>query len=99
MRITREEVLHIAKLAELQIPDAELERVTDELCRICDYVDQLNEVPIPSQADPFAPGPGRVGLREDIVRPTRLAHAPSAFAPEFVDGFFLVPKLDGMEEE
>ena len=99
MRITRQEVLHIAKLAELQIPDAELERVTDELCRICDYVDQLNEVPIPSQAEPFAPGPDSAALREDVVRPTRLEHEPSAFAPDFVDGFFLVPKLDGMEEE
>jgi len=99
MRITREEVLHIAKLAELRIPEAELERVTGELCRICDYVDQLNEVPIPRQAEPFIPGPDHAALREDVVRPTRLEHEPSAFAPDFVDGFFLVPKLDGMEEE
>lgn len=99
MKIARDEVLHIAKLAELGIPDTELEQVTADLCRICDYVDQLADVPIPSQAEPFIPGPTRTPLREDVVRPTRLAHELSVIAPEFVNEFFLVPQLDAMEAE
>ena len=99
MKIARDEVLHIAKLAELSIPDAELEQVTADLCRICDYVDQLADVPIPSRAEPFVPGPPRAPLREDVIRPTPLAHDLTVIAPEFVDGFFLVPQLDAMEAE
>jgi Asp-tRNA(Asn)/Glu-tRNA(Gln) amidotransferase C subunit len=37
-------------------------------------------------------------LREDVVGPDRLARDPAAFAPEFRDGFFLVPRHGAMEE-
>ncbi|NNG17623.1 MAG: Asp-tRNA(Asn)/Glu-tRNA(Gln) amidotransferase subunit GatC [Gemmatimonadales bacterium] len=98
MKISRDEVLHIAKLAEIEIPPGELERVTEDLCRICDYVDLLNEVSTPAEGQPFLAGPGRAALREDVIDPVALAHPVEELAPEFVAGFFLVPKLDGMEE-
>jgi Asp-tRNA(Asn)/Glu-tRNA(Gln) amidotransferase C subunit len=37
-------------------------------------------------------------LREDEPKPGGLARPPSAIAPEFVDGFFVVPRLGAMEE-
>lgn len=98
MKISRDEVLHISKLAELEIPPEELERVTEDLCRICDYVDQLGEVHPAAESEPFVAGPACAPLRDDVVVPIPLAHPVEELAPEFAEGFFLVPKLDGMEE-
>ena len=38
-------------------------------------------------------------LREDVVAPVPLARGPGEFAPAFVDGFFVVPRLGAMEAE
>jgi Asp-tRNA(Asn)/Glu-tRNA(Gln) amidotransferase C subunit len=37
-------------------------------------------------------------LREDVPGPVPLARPPAEFAPEFADGFFLVPRHGAMEE-
>ena len=50
------------------------------------------------QAPPFVAGPERVALREDVVDPVPLARPPSEMAPEFIDGFFVVPRLGAMED-
>ena len=38
MAITREEVLHVARLARLSLPEAEAERLRGQLSAILDYV-------------------------------------------------------------
>ncbi|MFH0920483.1 MAG: Asp-tRNA(Asn)/Glu-tRNA(Gln) amidotransferase subunit GatC, partial [Fibrobacterota bacterium] len=43
MKITREQVLHIAKLSHLELTDAETEACQKELSAILDYVDTLNQ--------------------------------------------------------
>ena len=99
MSIGRDEVLHVAKLAELAVPDQELERLVTQLNRIVDYVAQLNAVPGDQMAEPFLPGPASVTLREDIPGSDALARGPADLAPEFRDGFFLVPRHGAMEEQ
>lgn len=44
MRLTREDVKRIAELARLSLSEEELTKYEDELSRILDYVDQLNEL-------------------------------------------------------
>jgi hypothetical protein len=39
-----------------------------------------------------------VALREDLPGPVPLARPPAELAPEFADGFFLVPRHGAMEE-
>ncbi|HXI19800.1 MAG TPA: 3'-5' exonuclease, partial [Gemmatimonadales bacterium] len=85
MSIRREEVLHIARLAELDVADADLGRLVEELGRIVGFVDQLNEVPAGEQAPPFLAGPERVALRRDEVGSVPLARS--------------VEQPDGLEEE
>jgi aspartyl-tRNA(Asn)/glutamyl-tRNA(Gln) amidotransferase subunit C len=99
MSIGRDEVLHVAKLAELAVKEEELGRLVDQLNRIVDYVAQLNQVPGDRIAEAFIPGPQSVGLREDVISPVPLARAPAAIAPEFKDGFFLVPRHTAMEDQ
>ena len=63
MSIGRDEVLHVARLAELAVPENEVERLVQQLNRIVDYVAQLDEVPADHQAAPFLPGPVQLPLR------------------------------------
>ncbi len=97
MSLGRDEVLHVANLAELAVPEAEVDQLVEQFNRILDYVAQLNEVSGNGGAE-FLPGPAAVALREDVVAPVPLAHPPAELAPEFVDGFFLVPRHGAMED-
>ena len=98
MSIGRDEVLHVARLAELAVREGELDRLVDQMNRIVDYVAQLDQVPADRRAAPFLPGPVSAALREDVPGPVPLARPPGDFAPEFTDGFFLVPRHGAMEE-
>ena len=99
MSIGRDEVLHVAKLAELAVREEDLARLVGQLNRIVDYVAQLNEVPTDRMAEPFLPGPPAVTLREDVPGADALARSPAKLAPEFKDGFFLVPRHGAMEDQ
>ena len=45
MSIGRDEVLHVAKLAELAVREEDLDRLVAQMNRIVDYVAQLDQVP------------------------------------------------------
>ena len=98
MSIGREDVLHVARLAELAVRDEDLDRLVEQLNRIVDYVAQLEQVPVEGAADAFLPGPQQVELREDAPGSVPLARPPAEWAPEFADGFFLVPRHGAMED-
>lgn len=99
MSIGRDQVLHVAKLAELAVRDEELDRLVEQLNRIVDYVAQLDRVPSDAPAQPFLPGPRAVTLRPDLPGADPLARPPEALAPELTDGFFLVPRHGAMEDQ
>src|SRR3954462_4714182 len=99
MSIGRDEVLHVAKPAELAVREGELDRLVEQLNRIVDYVAQLDQVPADRVAEPFLPGPQSVTLRADTPGAVPLARPPAALAPEFADGFFLVPRHGAMEDQ
>ena len=99
MSIGLDEVLHVAKLAELAVRESDLDRLVEQMNRIVDYVAQLDEVPADRVAEPFLAGPQSAKLREDVEAPVPLARPPAAMAPEFADGFFLVPRHGAMEDQ
>jgi len=98
MSIGKNDVLHVARLAELAVADGDVPTLVEQLGRIVDFVAQLNEVPAGDQAPAFVAGPTQVILREDVIAPVPLSRTPEQMAPEFRDGFFLVPRLGAMEE-
>ena len=97
MSLTPKDVHHVARLAELDLPESEIGRLTTELDAIVSYVGQLNDL-ADRAGEPFVAGPATAPLRPDVVHPTPLARPPAAFAPEFRDGFFLVPRLPLLDE-
>ncbi len=99
MSIERDDVLRAARLAEIGVDEADLDRLVAQLGRIVGYVEQLDELVETDASGIAQTGPDQVRLREDVVRRTPLAHPLSGMAPEFVDGFFLVPRRGAMEEE
>jgi aspartyl/glutamyl-tRNA(Asn/Gln) amidotransferase C subunit len=98
MSVPREEVERIAGLAALALEPAELPELTAQMDRIVAFVARLaSAVPLEESAI-GAGAPGDSPLREDVVLPPDLARGPAELAPEFVDGFFVVPRLGAMEE-
>ncbi|HRP08706.1 MAG TPA: Asp-tRNA(Asn)/Glu-tRNA(Gln) amidotransferase subunit GatC [Gemmatimonadales bacterium] len=99
MRITDKDVRHVARLAELAVPDDKVARLTAELASIVDFVGQLSEVAGGDDAESVVVGPAELRLRADTVAPVPLAHPVASFAPRMAEGFFVVPKLGGLAEE
>jgi len=99
MTIGRDQVLHAARLAEIAVAESELDELVAQMGRIVAYVEQLDEVSDDESAPAYLGGPGEVRLREDAVRPARLAHPVSEMAPEFSQGFFLVPRRGTMDDD
>ena len=97
MSVSRDEVLRIAQLAELDVDEETLPELAEQMSRIIDYVAQLSAVPANGGVKVFVPGPDAIGFRVDEVNPAPLAFGPAEFAPAFKEGFFVVPKLGQFE--
>jgi aspartyl-tRNA(Asn)/glutamyl-tRNA(Gln) amidotransferase subunit C len=91
MAITREEVLHVAKLARLELTDDEVERFTEQLSAILEAVAKVSELDL-SEVEPTAHPLDVVNVwAEDEPRPSLLQDDALANAPEREAGFFKVP--------
>ncbi|MGH2668219.1 MAG: Asp-tRNA(Asn)/Glu-tRNA(Gln) amidotransferase subunit GatC [Gemmatimonadales bacterium] len=98
MSVARDDVLRIARLAELEVDEEGLPALVDQMSRILEYVAQLSAVPASEGSKPFVPGPDAIRFRPDEVKPWPLAAGPDAIAPAFKEGFFVVPKLGQFDE-
>jgi len=93
MSITREEVLHVARLARLALSDDEVDRLKDQMGGILDYVRQLDTldtrdiVPTSHAVEMGTP------FRDDSVRPFGDKEALLANAPDREGDFFRVPRI------
>jgi aspartyl-tRNA(Asn)/glutamyl-tRNA(Gln) amidotransferase subunit C len=94
-RITREEVAHVAKLARLDVTEAELDLYTGQLADVLDHardVASLDTAGVPPTAHPL---PIRNVLREDEPRPSLDRDEVLAAAPLVEDNRFRVPPVLG----
>jgi aspartyl-tRNA(Asn)/glutamyl-tRNA(Gln) amidotransferase subunit C len=98
MSIDRDEVLRVAHLAELGVPEERLDQLVRDVDSIVEYVSKLSELDTDEARATFVPGPQQVALRPDTVVRYPLARSPAEMAPEFMDGFFIVPRLEAMDE-
>ncbi|HZE04774.1 MAG TPA: Asp-tRNA(Asn)/Glu-tRNA(Gln) amidotransferase subunit GatC [Solirubrobacteraceae bacterium] len=89
--LERAQVLHVARLARLQLDDDEVERMSGELSKVLDHVDRIRELDLSS-----VPPTSHVVDVAGVTRPDEpvpgLSHdAALAAAPEPVEGGFGVP--------
>jgi len=93
MSLSREEVIHIADLAHLELTEAEIERFQEQLSAILDYaarMQALNTEAIPPTASVL---PLVSVLREDEVQPSLPRTEALRNAPESLQDCFAIPPL------
>jgi aspartyl-tRNA(Asn)/glutamyl-tRNA(Gln) amidotransferase subunit C len=91
MAISREEVLHVARLARLELSEDELERFAEQLSAILDAVGKVGELDL-SGVEPTAHPLDLVNIwSEDEPRPCLSVDEALADAPDREGGSFRVP--------
>jgi aspartyl-tRNA(Asn)/glutamyl-tRNA(Gln) amidotransferase subunit C len=89
--IDREEVLHVARLARLQLREDEIEPMARELSAVLDHVAKISELDL-SEVPPTSHVIEVTGaLRPDEPRPCLPRELALAQAPAVSGGGFLVP--------
>ncbi len=93
MKISVEEVEKIANMSRLYLAREEVGPVADQLSRILDYIDILEEVDVQGVVPSSSPSFTENVFREDEVRPGPGPEATFANAPDQDDDFYLVPRV------
>jgi aspartyl-tRNA(Asn)/glutamyl-tRNA(Gln) amidotransferase subunit C len=89
--ISREQVLHVARLARLEIPEAEVETVRAELGAILEAVSKVAELDL-SDVEPTSHPLDLVNVwGEDEPRPSLAPEDALRNAPDPAEGAFRVP--------
>lgn len=93
MKLTKEEVEKVAKLARLEITETEKEAFSGQLSSILTYMEQLKGLNTEG-IEPTATVLEQTNVfREDEVRPSLPADKALANAPGQTDGLFTVPRI------
>ena len=93
MEIGRDEVLHVAKLARLELSDDEIERFREQLSAILEAVGTVSELDL-SGVEPTSHPLEVVNVwDEDEPRPCLPREDALANAPDPEDGYFGVPPV------
>ena len=94
----KQTVKKIASLSRLEMDDAMLDRMGQEITGILKWIEQLGEV----NTDNVEPLSNVVGInlesRADVVNDGACADKVLANAPETTQGYFVVPKIIEQEE-
>jgi aspartyl-tRNA(Asn)/glutamyl-tRNA(Gln) amidotransferase subunit C len=89
--LSRDQVLHVARLARLELTEPEVERMAGELAKVLDHVETIGELDL----DGVAPTSHVVdvvnALRPDEPRPSLPRETALAAAPDPSTGGFRVP--------
>jgi aspartyl-tRNA(Asn)/glutamyl-tRNA(Gln) amidotransferase subunit C len=95
MAITREDVLHVAALARLEIPEDEVDAVQDQLGAILEAVGKVSELDL-RDVEPMTHPLDLVNeWAEDEPRPSLSQEDALANAPDPAEGSFRVPAVGG----
>ena len=96
--ISRETVQKVARLARLDLNDAEAERMTQQLAGMLEHFRDVDALDL-SNVEPLTqPIPLANVLRDDVVAPSLDRDEVLGSAPAAQDGRFRVPPIVGFEE-
>lgn len=91
MAISRDDVLHVAKLAELELTEEEISRLGDQLGAILEAVGKVSELDLADVPPTSHPLSVVNVFRPDELRPSLSLDEVFANAPAREDDFFRVP--------
>ena len=93
MAVTTQDVHRVAELARLRFSPAEEERLAEELNRILQYMDKLNELDTTGVEPTSHVLPLANAFRRDEAMPFPAAGAIVAAAPQRQGDYFKVPRI------
>lgn len=93
MRISKEEIEHIASLARLYLSEDEKELFGSQLSSVLDYMEKLNELDTKDIEPTSHVLPLSNVMRNDIASPSIPREDALLNAPDHTDKFFRVPKI------
>jgi aspartyl-tRNA(Asn)/glutamyl-tRNA(Gln) amidotransferase subunit C len=90
--LSREQVLHVARLARLELSEDEQQRMSEELSHVLDHIERIGELGDLADVEPTSHVVALENqLRADVPRPSLPAETALASAPESDMGGFRVP--------
>ena len=98
--IDREQVLHVARLARLELTDEEVGRMSQELSAVLGHIEKIGELDLAGVPPTTHVVEVSNALRPDVVEPSLPRDVALAGAPAVADGGFLVPspQADAVDE-
>ena len=93
MKLSPEQVEHIAELARLALTDEERTLYQEQLSDILDYFERLQKLDTEAIEPTASVLPLSTVMREDVSRPPYPREDIMANAPATEDGWFLVPRV------
>jgi aspartyl-tRNA(Asn)/glutamyl-tRNA(Gln) amidotransferase subunit C len=98
-KISLADVRHVAKLARLDLPEQKLQKFTQQLESILEYVAKINTVNLAGVQPMAHVLPIANVLREDLAQPGMPLDKVLQNTPETDGPFFKVPKVIGGDED
>ena len=93
MKITKEEVLYVARLARLDLEADAIDKFAGQIDEILDYIEKLNQVDTEGVKATSHAISLTNAFREDVQRQHLERERALANAPEEEEGQFVVPKI------
>jgi aspartyl-tRNA(Asn)/glutamyl-tRNA(Gln) amidotransferase subunit C len=90
--LSRDQVLHVARLARLELTEDEVERFSAELSKVLDHIEKISELGDLADVEPTSHVVAvENALRDDEPRPSIPRDEALASAPDAALGGFRVP--------
>ena len=93
MSISKEEIIHIAKLACLNLSEEEIEKYTKDMQEILEFANTVNNVNTEEIKETIGANDNYNVFRKDEVKKTVSKEELLKNAPSKDDGMFRIPKL------
>lgn len=91
--LSREQVEHVALLARLELKEEEIEMYRQQLGKILEYIEKLNELDTTDVPPTAHVLPVKNVYREDAVREHMATEKALANAPDREENYFRVPRI------
>lgn len=93
MKISKEEVLHVASLARLKFNDGDAQKLESDMAGIIEFADTLNELETDGVIPTAHAIPMQNAFRADEIKPSFERSEILKNAPDFDEEGFIVPKV------
>ncbi len=93
MKISKDAVRHVAELARIDFKEDELDKLSEQLGNILEYIEKLNEIDTANVEPTFHVLGLSTPLRKDVLKPWLTLDEALENATEKEEGFFKVPKV------